>query len=175
MPRQHLRALFRDSSADELSQGQLRGKDLLEEAEEEEPPVENCILKVKVEKRTGRICSFMSELKFRTPSVKINRSLFSKSKNAIVANPPSNAEAGCRSWTGRSQNLKIQKETSALEGAKCNNCPGWFEAFWGQIFVISDRLILTQSVRVVKGICLHHYPSKLYWPALTRRGCEKRM
>ena len=55
MPRQHLRALFRDSSTDELSQGQLRGKDLLEEAEEEEeePPVENGILKVKVEKRPG--------------------------------------------------------------------------------------------------------------------------
>ena len=90
MPRQHLRALFRDSSVDELSQGQLRRKDLLEEAEEEEPPVENGILKVKVEKRPGRICSFMSGLKFRTPSVKINRSLFFKIEklNCCKSPPP---------------------------------------------------------------------------------------
>ena len=54
--------------------------------EEEEPPVEKGILKVQVEKRPGQIHSFTSGVKFRTPSVKINRSLFSKSKSAIVAN-----------------------------------------------------------------------------------------
>ena len=135
MPRQHLRALFRDSSADELSQGQLRGKNLLEEAEEEEePPVENRTFKVKVEKRPGRICSFMSGLKFRTPSVKINRSLFSKSKNAIVASRPLQCWSRMPLVDGSEPKFENSKRDISIGGSELQQLPGLVRSLLGTDF-----------------------------------------
>ena len=85
---------------------------------------------------------------------------------------PFNAEGGCRSWTDRSQKMKIKKDIS-IEGGDLQQLPRLFRSLFGKDLVTSDRLILTRSVRVVRGICLHPCPSKLSWQPLTRRGCER--